>query len=68
MKEGKGLGAIEREGYLFETEYSVILQKGAIHVYREGDFIKEIDFEFSGQQPDSREIEELIEQFFDNNI
>jgi hypothetical protein len=61
------LGAIEREGYLFETEYSVMLQKGAVHVYKEGSFIKEIDFTFHGQQPEPRAIEELIEEFFEEN-
>jgi hypothetical protein len=58
------MGAIEQNGYIFETEYSVMLQKGAIHVSKDGQFIKEIDFTFSGNQPDSRKIEELIEEFF----
>jgi hypothetical protein len=58
------MGAIEQNGYIFETEYSVMLQKGAIHVSKDGQFIKEIDFTFSGNQPDAKEIEELIEEFF----
>ncbi|MBM6617564.1 DUF5370 family protein [Bacillus suaedaesalsae] len=58
------MGAIEQDGYIFETEYSVMLQKGAIHVSRNGEFIKEIDFTFIGKQPDPRQIEELIEDFF----
>ncbi|WP_186312796.1 DUF5370 family protein, partial [Bacillus pumilus] len=28
------MGAIERNGYTFEPEYSVTRQNGAIHVYR----------------------------------
>ncbi|WP_456275736.1 DUF5370 family protein [Bacillus sp. AK128] len=60
------MGAIERAGYLFETEYSVMLQKGALHVYKDGNFVKELDFNFSGQQPEARAIEDLIEDFFHN--
>jgi hypothetical protein len=58
------MGATEQNGYIFETEYSVMLQKGAIHVSKDGQFIKEITFKFSGDQPDPRKIEELIEDFF----
>jgi hypothetical protein len=58
------MGAIEQNGYIFETEYSIILQKGAIHVSKDGEFLKEIDFTFSGNQPDPKQIEELIEGFF----
>lgn len=57
------MGAINREGYLFETEYSVMQQKGAIHVYKEGNFIKEIDFSFHGPFPEPKMIEDLIEDF-----
>ncbi|GLB61264.1 hypothetical protein NCCP133_33940 [Cytobacillus sp. NCCP-133] len=41
------MGAIERSGYRFEPEFSVISQNGAIHVYHNGDFIEEITFEFT---------------------
>lgn len=58
------MGAIEQNGYVFETEYSVMLQKGAIHVSKNGEFIKEIDFTFSGNQPDPKQIEELVQDFF----
>lgn len=57
------MGAIEQNGYVFETEYSVMLQKGAIHVSKNGEYIKEIPFSFSGNQPDSTQIEKLIENF-----
>ncbi|WP_246943966.1 DUF5370 family protein [Bacillus pinisoli] len=58
------MGAIERNGYMFETEYSVMQQKGAVHVYKEGQFVKELDFTFHGQSPEPKIIEELIENFF----
>jgi len=40
------IGAIERNGYLFEPEFSVISQNGAIHVSHNGRFIEEIRFDF----------------------
>jgi len=57
------MGAIDRDGFRFEPEYSVMLQRGAIHVYQNGDFIREIPFYFKGKKPDSEQIESLIEQF-----
>ena len=38
------MGAIERNGYRFEPEFSVIEQNGAIHVYNKGKFIEEVQF------------------------
>ena len=57
------MGAIDRSGFSFEPEYSVMLQRGAIHVYQNGDFVEEIPFTFSGMQPEQEQIELLIEQF-----
>ncbi|MDQ0226378.1 YbxH family protein [Metabacillus niabensis] len=57
------MGAIERSGYRFEPEYSVIEQNGAIHVYKKGTFIEELPFTFSGQAPNLGEIEKLIDQY-----
>ena len=61
------MGAIDREGYRFETEYSVINQKGAIHVYRDGEFMKELLFTFSGEQPDPSLIEDVVDEFFQSH-
>ncbi|WP_010282886.1 DUF5370 family protein [Bacillus timonensis] len=61
------MGAIDREGYRFETEYSVINQKGAIHVYRDGEFIKELTFSFTGEQPEPTIIEDVVDSFFETN-
>ena len=64
LKKGAVLmGAIERDGYRFEPEYSVSHQNGAIHVYRNGEFIEEIKFDFDGKYPKGRLIEELIEDY-----
>ncbi|WP_077213341.1 YbxH family protein [Bacillus dakarensis] len=57
------MGAIDRNGYRFEPEYSVINQKGAIHVYHQGDFLEEIKFSFSGEYPEPQQIEELVEAY-----
>lgn len=57
------MGAIERSGYIFEPEYSVIEQNGAIHVYHAGDFIEELKFSFSGEYPDLEQIEELVDNY-----
>jgi len=57
------MGAIDRSGFRFEPEYSVMLQKGAIHVYQKGEFLKEITFSFHVQKPEEAQIESLIEQF-----
>ncbi|WP_453997299.1 DUF5370 family protein [Bacillus nitroreducens] len=59
------MGAIDRDGYRFETEYSTINQKGAIHVYHDGEFIQELTFEFTGDQPEPALIEEVVDRFFD---
>ncbi|MGX1825949.1 DUF5370 family protein, partial [Heyndrickxia sporothermodurans] len=40
------MGAIERNGYVFEPEFSVVNQDGAIHFYKNGQFIEEIVLEF----------------------
>lgn len=57
------MGAIERSGYIFEPEYSVIEQNGAIHVYHEGEFIEELKFSFSGEYPELKQIEELVDTY-----
>lgn len=62
-KGGMEMGAIEREGYQFIPEYSVIQQRGAIHVYHEEDFIEEIPFQFEGKFPDLGLIEGLVNQY-----
>ncbi|MDQ0154614.1 YbxH family protein [Robertmurraya andreesenii] len=57
------MGAIERNGYRFEPEFSVISQDGAIHVYHKGEFIEEIKFDFNGKFPEPNLIEELVEDY-----
>ncbi|SET38825.1 hypothetical protein SAMN05216389_11062 [Oceanobacillus limi] len=57
------MGAIERNGYRFEPEYSVIQQNGAIHVYHKGAFVEEVTFSFSGKYPEPAKIEELVEDY-----
>ncbi|MCM3585115.1 YbxH family protein [Mesobacillus maritimus] len=57
------MGAIERSGYRFEPEYSVIEQNGAIHVYNRGEFVEEIKFDFQGKFPELDQIEQLVEQY-----
>lgn len=57
------MGAIERNGYRFEPEYSVIEQNGAIHVYHQGDFIEELKFKFSGKHPEPAHIENIIDDY-----
>lgn len=59
------MGAIDRDGHRFETEYSVINQKGAIHVYHEGEFVKELPFTFKGEQPEPALIEEVVNTYFE---
>lgn len=64
------MGAIEREGFTFDVEYSVMLQKAAVHVYKNNEFIKEMPFEFHGQEPDPEKIKSVVDSFFesvDNN-
>lgn len=62
------MGAIERNGYRFVPEFSVTYQKGAVHVYRNGKYLDEITFDFSGKYPDVDQIEELVEQYCKNNL
>ncbi|MCM3121628.1 YbxH family protein [Mesobacillus sp. AQ2] len=57
------MGAIERSGYVFEPEYSVISQDGAIHVYYKGAFIEEITFSFEGEKPEPDKIEKLVDDY-----
>ncbi len=57
------MGAIERNGYRFEPEYSVIEQNGAIHVYNKGEFIEEVPFSFSGKYPELEQLEQLIDEY-----
>ncbi|MFJ8265294.1 YbxH family protein [Peribacillus asahii] len=57
------MGAIERNGYRFEPEYSVIEQNGAIHVYNKGQFVAEVKFSFSGKYPELNQIEQLINEY-----
>ncbi|MCS0789377.1 YbxH family protein [Cytobacillus pseudoceanisediminis] len=57
------MGAIERNGYRFEPEFSVISQNGAIHVFHNGKFLEELKFEFSGKFPENDQIEEMVAQY-----
>jgi hypothetical protein len=57
------MGAIDRNGYRFEPEYSVINQNGAIHVYEKGEFVEEIQFSYSGKFPEPSIIEDLVEDY-----
>ncbi|WP_053363295.1 YbxH family protein [Bacillus sp. FJAT-27251] len=57
------MGAVERNGYRFEPEYSVISQDGAVHVYRNGEFLEELKFSFSGTSPDPGQIEQVIDEY-----
>ncbi|WP_156291916.1 YbxH family protein [Oceanobacillus salinisoli] len=57
------MGAIERNGYRFEPEYSVIEQNGAIHVYKQGEFVEEIKFTFSGKFPELDQIERMVDEY-----
>ncbi|RBP96339.1 hypothetical protein DFO70_101143 [Cytobacillus firmus] len=57
------MGAIERNGYRFEPEFSVISQNGAIHVFHNGKFVDELKFEFSGKFPENDQIEDMVAQY-----
>lgn len=57
------MGAIERNGYRFEPEYSVIKQNGAVHVYNNGKFLEEVKFSFSGKYPEFDQIEQLVDEY-----
>ena len=61
------MGAIERNGYRFVPEYSVIQQNGAIHVYNAQDFIEEIKFQFQGKYPEFDHIQELVDEYCDKH-
>lgn len=57
------MGAIERNGYRFVPEYSIVQQNGAIHVYNKDRFIEEIQFKFSGNFPELDQIEDLVDKY-----
>ncbi|CRK82684.1 YbxH family protein [Neobacillus massiliamazoniensis] len=57
------MGAIERNGYRFVPEFSLIQQNGAIHVYNREEFIEEIKFHFSGKFPEFDQIEDLVDEY-----
>ncbi len=57
------MGAIDRNGFRFEIEYSVINQTGALHVYRDGEFIEELTYQFSGDKPNPQDIEKMIDNY-----
>ncbi len=59
------MGAIQKNGFTFDIEYSEMLQKGAVHVFQNGEFVHEMPFTFQGQDPDPQEIERLVDTFFD---
>jgi Family of unknown function (DUF5370) len=57
------MGAVERNGYRFEPEFSVIEQNGAVHVYHQGKFVEELKFNFNGKFPEMDQIEQLIDEY-----
>jgi len=58
------MGAIERNGFRFEPEYSVIEQNGAIHVYdNTGKFLEEVKFSFSGKYPEIDQLEQIVADY-----
>ena len=57
------MGAIERNGYRFVPEFSVIQQNGAVHVYNKDHFIEEIQFQFAGEFPEFDQIEDLVDDY-----
>jgi hypothetical protein len=62
------LGAIARDGYIFEMEYSEIAKKGAVHVYLNGDCIDEMPFTYNGEIPRQQEVEKLIDQYLEKIV
>lgn len=69
MKGVVAMGAIRINEYTFEPEFSVVNQKGTIHVYYRGKFIEDIVFQFEGQYPEHDLIEELVNHYcFEHNI
>ncbi|SET04377.1 hypothetical protein SAMN05421676_102416 [Salinibacillus kushneri] len=61
------MGAIQQGDFQFDVEYAVSLQEGAIHVYRDGEFIEELTFSFGGQKPDEQQIEKLVNDYVERN-
>ena len=61
------MGAIEQGGYRFEVEYSVLLQRGGLHVYKDGEFIQEIEFSFEGENPNPEQLESLVNSFLETH-
>jgi Family of unknown function (DUF5370) len=59
------MGAIDRNGYRFEPEFSVIKQNGAVHVYKNGEFLEEIKFSFEGKYPVLNDIERIVDDYCD---
>lgn len=59
------MGAVERDGYIFDIEYSVIQQKGEILVYQKGTLIDDLSFSFNGKKPDEHQIESLIDAYIE---
>ncbi|MFS1517269.1 YbxH family protein [Bacillus sp. SCS-151] len=57
------MGAIDRNGYRFEPEYSLIEKNGAIHVYNKGELVDEVTFSFSGKYPELDQIEQLVDEY-----
>jgi len=62
------MGAIEQGGYRFEVEYSVLLQREGLHVYKNGEFIQEIEFSFEGENPDPEQPESLVNSFLETYL
>jgi hypothetical protein len=62
------MGAIARDGYVFEMEYSVIANKGAIHVFKDGEFISELPFHYDESTPNEEKIEQMIDAFVNGDI
>jgi hypothetical protein len=60
------MGAIERNGYIFEMEYSEITKKGALHVYLNGECIEEMPFHYNENVPSHSKVEKLIDQYLEN--
>ncbi len=67
-KGGHSMGAIEQDGYRFEVEYSLSHQKGALHVYKDGEFIEELAFPFTGEKPNEEEINTLVDTYLQDKL
>lgn len=61
------MGAIQRDGYMFEVEFSQIAKTAAIHVTRKGQFVDEITLPFKGNEPTQEQIEKKIGEFLNHN-